>query len=101
MLISLTSRFRAPVAISHPVREVSPVKSNFEKLVSAGSVRVVSLGRLFSVNAEIDSNVVDDIDSTASESVMFMVPVTAFRPSSVMFSIPFAATETFPVNVVH
>jgi hypothetical protein len=101
MLISLTSRLRAPVAISHPVRAVSPVKSSFEKLVSAGNVRVVSLGRSFRISVCTDSNVVDDMDSKPSTSMICRFPVTSFRPLSVISSIPFAATVTFPVNAVH
>ena len=66
-----------------------------------GSARVVKFGRLFKVNTEIDSKVVDDIERTAAESAMLMVPVTAFSPLSVISWIPFAASETFPLNVVH
>ena len=61
MLISLTSCFKLPVAISHPFKATSPSKPSFEKLVRAGSARVVNFGRLFNVNVEIVSRVVDDI----------------------------------------
>lgn len=101
MLISLTSCFKDPLASSHPFKEVSPVKSSFEKFVRAGSVRIVSFGRLLNDNVEMASSVVEEIDSMASESAMLIVPVTAFRPLSVMSAIPFAVTDMFPVNVVH
>jgi hypothetical protein len=39
---------------------------------------------LFNISAEMDSRVVDDIESTASESAMLIVPVTAFSPLSVI-----------------
>jgi hypothetical protein len=84
MLISLTSCFTPPVAISHPFKAGSPSKPSFEKLVRAGSASVVKFGRLFNVNVEIISRVVDDIERTASESAMLMVPVTAFSPLSVI-----------------
>jgi hypothetical protein len=80
MLISLTSCFTPPVAMSHPFNAESPSKPSFEKFVRAGSARVVKFGRLFNVNTEIVSRVVDDIERTAAESAMLMVPVTAFSP---------------------
>lgn len=84
MLISLTSCFTPPVAIAHSFKEKSPSKPSFEKLLRAGSARVVKFGRLFNISAEMDSRVVDDIESTASESAMLIVPVTAFSPLSVI-----------------
>ena len=101
ILISLTSRLRVPVAISHPLKAFRPARSNLEKLLSAGNVRVVNCGRLFKINVDTDSSVVDDIDNIASTSVTRKVPVIALRPSSVMCSMPFAATEILPVKVVH
>lgn len=75
MLTSLTSLWSEPVAISHPVRAVRPVKSSFEKSVSAGKVNVDSLGRLLRIKVGTASSVVDDIDSKFSASVIRNVPV--------------------------
>lgn len=96
MLISLTSCCKPPLAISHPSKATSPSKPSFEKLVRAGSASVVKLGRLFNVNVETASRVVDDIERRASELAMSMVPVTVFSPLSVMSWTPFPATEMFP-----